>query len=140
MNASEKIEHEGIVESVGTSRVNVRIVNESACSACHANGTCSAADLQDKLIEISTNDSELYSVGQKVVITGQSKQGFKAALFAYVIPTVLMISSMLITFTITNNDILSGILALGILIPYFTIISLLRKKLQKTFSFSLKPF
>ena len=138
MRESEHIEHEGYIESIDGQTINIRIVNQSACSACHANGACSAADLQDKIVEIKTPEANQYSIMQKVIIVGKAQQGFKAVLFAYALPTALVIISMLITYSITNNDVLSGIVALGILIPYFTVISLLKKRLQKTFSFTIK--
>lgn len=140
MKESEIIEHEGIIESIDATTVNVRIVSESACSSCHAKGACSAADLQDKLIEINATNAADFSNGQKVIIVGKSEQGTKAALFAYIIPSLIIIASMLITYSISGNDILSGIIGLGILVPYFGIISLLRNNLQKTFSFTLKSF
>lgn len=140
MRSSENIEHEGIIESIESSIVNVRIVSESACSSCHAKGACSAADLQDKLIEVEVDIQDDYTTGQKVVIVGKAEQGLKASLYAYIIPTALVLISMIITYQITGKDILAGIVSLGILVPYFTIVSLTKKKFKKTFSFRLKPF
>ncbi|MBN2166931.1 MAG: SoxR reducing system RseC family protein [Marinilabiliaceae bacterium] len=139
MKSIENIEHEGIVESIVSSTVRIRIISASACSSCHAKGACSAADLKDKLIEVVNPNSDNYKTGQKVIIIGQSNQGLKATLYAYILPTILVIFVMMTTYIITSNDLLSGGIALGSLIPYFTLIYLARKKFQKSFSFTLKP-
>ena len=42
------IEHEGIIEHIDGNHIKVRILQQSACSACHAKGYCTAADSSEK--------------------------------------------------------------------------------------------
>ncbi len=131
------IEHEGIVAEVSPQLVKVRIVNESACASCHAKGSCTAADLQDKLIDIYQFEKGLQP-GQRVMILGKKSLAPKAALLAYIYPILLMLATLIITFYITANDLLSGALALAILVPYYIVIFLQKDKLKRTFSFTIK--
>lgn len=137
MAENEYIEHEGIVEDILPDMVKVRIVNESACASCHAKGACTAADMQDKLIDVFTR-GELLQVGQKVMLMGKSSLAPLAVVLAYVLPTVLLFATLFLAYYITHNDLLAGALALVVLVPYFTVIYFLRDKLQKTFSFTIK--
>ena len=40
--------------------------------------------------------------------------------------------------SITENELLAGLTALGALLPYYLIVYLTKDKLRKTFSFSIK--
>ncbi len=137
MSELEYIEHEGIVESIEPQHIKVLIVNESACASCHAKGACTAADLQDKVIDIYQSISGL-TVGQKVMLLGKKSLAPKAVLLAYIFPLVLIFAALLITYTLTGNDVLAGGLSLAILVPYFAVIYYLKDRLQKTFSFTIK--
>jgi sigma-E factor negative regulatory protein RseC len=137
MAENEYIEHEGIVEDVLPKMVKVRIVNESACASCHAKGACTAADMQDKLIDVFTSDEPI-QIGQKVMLMGKSSLAPLAVILAYVLPTALLFATLFLTYLITRNDQLAGALALLVLVPYFTVIYFLKNKLQKTFSFTIK--
>jgi sigma-E factor negative regulatory protein RseC len=137
MSEKKNIEHEGIVEQASGDHVKVRILSQSACASCHAKGACSVADLQEKLID-ATCDRQ-YSPGDKVILIGQSKLGLHAVWWAYILPLILMLLTLILTYTITNNENLSGLLALGILIPYYLTVRLFNNKFVKTFSFTIKP-
>ncbi|WP_430814742.1 SoxR reducing system RseC family protein [Carboxylicivirga sp. RSCT41] len=131
------IEHEGFVEEVNPQHVKVRIVNESACASCHAKGSCTAADLQDKLIDVYQFESDLH-VGQKVMLLGKKSLAPKAVLLAYIYPIILILAALISTFYLTNNELLAAGLALAILVPYYAIIYANKNKLKRTFSFTIK--
>ncbi len=133
----EYIEHEGIVTEVTTQHIKVRIVNESACASCHAKGSCTAADLQDKIIDIYQSETDIQP-GQKVMILGKKSLAPKAVSLAYVYPILIMLAVLITTFYVANNELLAGGLALAALVPYYVVIYLLKDKLKRTFSFSIK--
>lgn len=136
MAEMKQIEHEGIVVESINNLTKVKIVSQSACASCHAKSACTAADLQDKIIDVTT--SEYFSKGEHVLIMGTPKQGLIATWLAYVLPVILVLSVLVISFTVTNNEDLSGLLALMILVPYFIIIKLAGSKIKKTFTFTIK--
>ncbi|MBK3517068.1 SoxR reducing system RseC family protein [Carboxylicivirga marina] len=131
------IEHEGIVTELNPQHIKVRIVNESACASCHAKGSCTAADLQDKLIDIYQSETG-FQTGQKVMLMGKKSLAPKAVLLAYIYPILLILAALISTFFITGNELLAGGLALAILVPYYAGIYLLKDKLKRTFSFTIK--
>lgn len=133
----EYIEHEGFVEEVTSKCIRVRIVNESACASCHAKGACTAADLQDKIIDVYQHIPDL-QVGQRVMLVGRKSIGGKAVLYAYVLPVILIFITLFSAYFISGNELVAGVLSLAIMIPYFTVIYFMRDKLQKTLSFTIK--
>ena len=137
MSEKKQIEHQGIVEHADGEHARVRILSQSACASCHAKGVCTAADLQEKLIDASCDRN--YAPGDRVTLVGESKLGLQAAWWAYILPLFLMMTTLIATYTLTNNENLAGLLALGILVPYFLIIKLFNNKFFKTFSFTIKP-
>lgn len=137
MNQGERIEHEGIVANINGHHIQVKIVNMSACSECHAKGACSAADMQDKIIDIQQDIADI-KPGDKVVITGEKRTGKQAVLLAYVYPLIVVMAVLTIVFTQTGNELTAGLAALASLIPYYLIIALFKEKLKNTFSFQIK--
>ncbi len=115
----------------------MNIVNQSACSGCHAKGACSVSDYQDKEIEIS-NFSNNYIAGQEVTILFKESAGFTALFYGYVLPFILVLSTLVVSVSITNNELFAGLLSLAILIPYYITLYFLRHLLKKVFNFEVE--
>ncbi|MGQ1888949.1 SoxR reducing system RseC family protein [Thermophagus sp. OGC60D27] len=137
MAGKNQIEHEGIVEQTEGDQVKVKILTQSACASCHAKGVCTAADLQEKIIDVSSDHA--YASGQRVILVGERRLGLQAAWWAYILPLLLMLGTLIITFSLTNDENISGLLTLAILIPYYLLIKIFNKRFLKTFSFTIKP-
>lgn len=116
----------------------VNIVNQSACSSCHANGACSVADYQDKEIEVTNPFGRNYSKGQEVTVVFKESQGFTALFYGYVLPFILVLGTLIIAVSILENELIGGLLALAILIPYYIAIYFFRHLLKKVFKFEVE--
>ena len=134
---SQKIEHTGIITNIFGTKVQVQIVQLSACSSCHAKGACSASDKDEKFIDAEVTDTT-FKIGDQVNLIGESSMGLFAVLIAFVIPFLLIIISLFILRSYTTNEALSGTIALGVLVPYFIILSLFNKKLQNKLKFTVE--
>jgi len=134
---SQLIEHTGIIYHIDGNHIRVSIIQKSACSGCHANGTCSAADMDEKYIDVETSDSS-FKVGEMVMLYGQSSMGLLAVLLAFVIPFLLILFTLIILRNYVASEALSGTIALSMLIPYYIILSFFNKKMKTKFSFYIK--
>ena len=77
------IKHQGIVENINGSHLQVRIIQTSACASCSIKGHCSSADTKEKLVDV-TNDSETaYQRGDRVWVIGELSMGVMAVLLAF---------------------------------------------------------
>jgi len=134
---SQKIEHNGKITQIDGCKIQVQIIQVSACSSCHAKGACSASDMDEKIIEAESFDSTL-KIGDTVQLTGESSMGLFAVLIAFVIPFLLILLSLYVSGFYTTNEAISGTISLGILIPYFIILSFFNKKLKNKLKFSVQ--
>jgi len=134
---SKKIEHSGIITAIENGNIKVQIIQVSACSSCHAKGACSASDMEEKMVDVSSSDQSL-KVGDRVVISAKSSMGFLAVFLAFVIPFILILVMLFITRNFTANEAVSGTISLSVLIPYYIILSLFNKKLKDKFQFQIE--
>ena len=133
------ITHQGIVENIENSHIFVRIIQTSACASCSVKGHCSSADSKEKIIEINAPYPS-YKVGDKVTVVGQTSMGMMAVLLAFFIPFLVLVISLFICMSVLDgNELLSGLISLGLLIPYYFVVWLNRARLKKNFSFTIKP-
>jgi sigma-E factor negative regulatory protein RseC len=126
-----------MVKEVTDTSLVVSIINQSACSACHAKGACTVADIQEKEIEILPN-GKYYQPGEEITVLLKESQGFQALFYGYVLPFLLVLFTLIITSALTNNEFLAGLLSLGILIPYYITLYFLRDNLKKVFKFEVE--
>ena len=134
---SSDIKHIGFVKEMRGSSMIVNIVNESACSACHAKSSCVVSDFQDKEIEIS-NFAGNYTQGQQVNVVFKETQGFTALFYGYVLPFILVLVTLIIVVLVFENELIGGLLSLAILIPYYMTIYFFRHLLKKVFTFQVE--
>lgn len=134
---SERIEHSGFVTRVEGKNIQVQIIQMSACSSCHAKGACSAADMDEKFVDVESTDDTL-RIGDQVNIVGESSTGLLAVLLAFVIPFMLILTSLFVLRDIVPNEAVSGTVSLALLIPYYIILSLFNKKLKRKLQFRIE--
>ena len=63
------IKHQGIVENINGSHLQVRIIQTSACASCSVKGHCTSADTKEKLVDVADATSYtllLYIVAEQV--------------------------------------------------------------------------
>lgn len=133
----ELIRHTGIVKQVTPSSLVVSIINQSACSGCHVKGACTVADIQEKDIEI-TNFRQIYTPGAMVTVIFRESSGMKALFLGYVLPFLILLTTLIIAIEVTENEIYGGLIALAMLVPYYFALYFSKDKLKKVFTFELE--
>ena len=136
---NNKIKHNGVVDGVEEGCVRVRILQSSACSACKVAAHCNASETKEKIIEVQVADAVKYQLGDSVVVVADTAVGFRASLYGYFLPLLLMVVVLVAVLKITQSEGYAAVSALGILIPYYIGLYLLRNKLRNKLSFSLEP-
>ena len=132
------IKHRGIVEKIDGSHIVVRIVQTSACSACSAKGLCNASESKEKQIDVY-EVNPVYRIGEEVILCGTTSMGMKAVFLAFGIPVFLLLAALFVTMRVTDGDaLLSAIVALVAVVPYYAVLYLMKDKMNKTFSFVIE--
>ena len=131
------MEHEGTVISVLEDAVIVRVVASSACNNCAAKSYCAPSENKDKDIRVEKFSGNFVS-GERVKVFMRQSMGMKALCIGYLIPFVLVFATLVIILKISGNELVSGLSALLILLPYYLIIKLLNRKISKSFGFTVQ--
>jgi sigma-E factor negative regulatory protein RseC len=132
------IKHRGRVEKVEGSHVVVRIVQTSACSACSIKGHCNASESKEKLIDVFEVNAS-YQIGEEVVLLGTTSMGMQAVLLAFGVPLVILIVALGVTMHLTDgNALVSSLVGLLSIVPYYFAIHFNKDKMKKTFSFTIE--
>lgn len=133
------IEHRGTVENINGSHIQVRIVQTSACSTCSIKGHCNASESKEKLIDVYDQNATDFHIGQNVMVMGTTSMGMQAVILAFGVPFIVLFITLYITMQITDNELVSALVGLSSLIPYYIILYINKGRLRKKFSFDIKP-
>lgn len=134
---AQDIRHDGVVDSIDGQTVVVRITQSSACGGCQARNICRAAESKDKLVEVQCADAGLLKTGQVVTVAGAESLGMKAVMWAFGLPLVLLLAAMIVVMVLTGDERMAALAALGILVPYYIVLFLMRERLKKDFKFRI---
>lgn len=137
MESNGNILHEGIIKRIEEGKIIAGIISQSACATCHAKGACTASDIEEKEIEITSWEGH-FSQGEKVVIVANESQGFKALFYAYILPLILLLISLIALTDILESEGIAALISLSLLVPYYTGLYLLRNRLKKTLNFTIR--
>lgn len=135
---SNKIKHAGVVDGVEGECVRVRILQSSACSACKVAAHCNASETKEKIIDVMDAAASHYQKGDRVMVVADTAVGFRASLYGYLLPLILMVVTLVGVLAATHSEGLAAVSALGILMPYYVLLFLMRNKLRNRLSFSLE--
>jgi sigma-E factor negative regulatory protein RseC len=132
----ECIEHDGIVQKSDGKSVTIRISSATACSGCHSERACNLSDIKEKIVEVKGNHE--LSPGDNVTVMMKKSMGHSAVFLGYGIPLILVISVLIILAAFQVPEIITGLGALAILIPYYFALYFFRNRISKKFTFSIK--
>ena len=135
---SNKIKHAGVVDGVEGECVRVRILQSSACSACKVAAHCNVSETKEKIIDVMDADASHYQKGDQVMVVADTAVGFRASLYGYLLPLILMVVTLVGVLAATHSEGLAALSALGILMPYYVLLFLMRNKLRNRLSFTLE--
>ena len=138
MKQTGHIEHQGIVSRITDGKVYINLTNVSNCSSCHVQGMCQVSDVDKKEIEVIQGSGNPLRKGDKVEVSFKSSLGPKALFLGYLLPFLIVLATLLITYEISGDEALAGLSSLFILAPYYLVLHGFRSKLKKEFSFTLK--
>lgn len=137
---ADQITHDGIVDGISKAMVRVRIVQNSACSACKVATYCTSSESKEKLIDVPCLEADNYTIGQKVVIIGSSSIGMKAVLLAFAIPSVLLLAAIVISIRCGMSEVLAALTGVLVLIPYYILLYACKAKLTEMLTFRLREY
>jgi sigma-E factor negative regulatory protein RseC len=134
-NESNIISHEGVVTKITDEELEIKILSQSACAACHAKSACGMGEQAEKILIVPRPKSKDFALMQRVNVRMAIGQGNKAAVLAYLIPIILLLAVLFVCLSLGLDEGLSALIAIAALIPYYIILYLLRDKLKQKFEY-----
>jgi len=132
---SDGIFHPGIVSKISKDFIEIAILGNVHCEACHAKSSCGVSETETKTVNVPKNDT-IFSIHEKVVVVMKNSMGLKAVFYGYVLPFILLFMVLFIS-SVYLIEWQAGLLALFVLIPYYLILYFNERSLQKTFTISV---
>ncbi len=138
MKKEKEIYHEGKIIEITPEFTSVEIVSSSACSQCHAKGLCGFSEEESKVVMVPTSPYTERKVGDTVTLALKQTMGLKAVWISYVIPLIILMILVLSLSSVIDNELWTGLAAIGGVALYYLVIWLLRDRLKNEFVFYIK--
>ena len=133
---SSSVEHWGVIKEITPKTIKVSLLNVSGCASCHTKSTCSVSDVDNKIIDI-INTGESVKAGEKVRVSYEKSLGPLALFIGYILPFMVMMLVLMISWSITNDEVIAGVSSILSIGVYYLFLTLFRKKLKDTFTFRI---
>ena len=140
MKNEETISHEGVVTKITDDELEIKILAQSACAACHAKSACGMGEQAEKILTVPRPKGKDFAINQKVNVRMAIGQGNKAAVLAYLIPILLLLAVLFTCLGLGVNEGLSALISIVALVPYYIVLYLKRDKLRKQFEYTIETF
>ncbi|MBR4837736.1 MAG: SoxR reducing system RseC family protein [Bacteroidales bacterium] len=134
----EQVSHPGVVVGIGEQDLEIEILSASSCGACNIKSACGMSEMKEKRLTVPKPADREFIVGQPVSIIMSTRQGNKAALIAYFIPTLIIISLTVVLSSFIKEWLaaLAGIGAMAVY--YFVLYYFFRDKLRNEFTYEIR--
>ena len=132
-----RVSHEGIVTEIDNNNIQIKILSKSACASCNIKTACNMSEMQEKIITIAAPKDKELSVGQEVKVSIALGQANKAVIFAYVIPSIILISMIFILNGFKIDEGINALISIGSLIPYYLILFIFKDKIKRNFEYEI---
>jgi len=134
----EKVEHPGVVRKIDGNRAEVAIIAKAGCISCSLKNVCSVSDVQEKVIDVELYPNYNVREGDEVVIEMKQSYGSWAVALGYFFPFLLLFLGLILFLQLGLDQGLAGLFAIGLLIPYYTALYLLKDFFKKRFRYYIK--
>ena len=129
---------EGTVSRILPHRVEVTVISVSACLHCRLKENCTVSDCRSRNILVETDNPQRYAPGSRVTVLRDSRLGWWSVFYAYIWPLILVLSSLFAILAATADETAAAAGALAVLVPYYLLLSAMKKRLLSRYAFCLK--
>lgn len=129
---------QGVVSQINKNEIVVAVKCASACRECSQKESCSLHEMKVKSISVPVQNSSKYHIGQSVELEISTLSMVQSLAFAYGIPLVIMVATMILLTFLNYSETLCAFLSICVLIPYYLLLSRLNKWLKQKISITIK--
>ena len=138
MGTSSYTVHEGKVLEQTEQRLRIQITLGEACQHCASQSGCMILSSKSRIIEVPTGKhTPRFETGETVNVKMTTHSGLKAVFYAYLLPTLLLISSVGCVYALHVQERLIALIAIGVIVIYYLILYFFRHQVNRKFSFEV---
>ena len=128
----------GTVTKIKKNKVVVKIEAKSSCAHCEIKDSCYMQNCNAKMIEVYTDKAKGFSIGEKVTVYMDNSAAWKTVFFAYILPLILVLVTLVTGILWGNEEIVAAIYSLLILIPYYLILYISKVWIRDKIKFGIE--
>jgi len=130
------ISHQGNIIEIKDNNVKIKIIQQEACKSCSASALC-VGEGKERIIDAKMPDNIDLKLGDTVNVIISEEAGLLSVLFAYVIPFILIIISLTVSYVLKFSELTAIMIIFLSLIIYFIILYFSKNKLDKKLKISI---
>lgn len=134
----DHVSHPGVVVGINEKDIEIEILSSSMCGSCGIKSACGMSEMQEKRVVVPKPEDKEFIVGQPVSIIMNTRQGNKAALFAYFIPAFLLVAIIVILSNLNINEWIAAVTGIGAAAIYYIILYFFKDKLRDEFTYEIR--
>ena len=129
--------HRGVVREVYGQMVVVGIEAVGACEGCKVKSLCGLSGENDKEVVVWDKNASAYGVGDEVVVGVGTAMALRAVVWAYIVPFLLMLATLLTLSGYGFPEPVQGLATLGAVAIYYVVLWFFRAKLERDIVFKI---
>ncbi len=127
-----KLEHIGTVVELTTDSVKVRIEQRVACAGCASQASCTlSTEKKDETLTLACSNPTLFQVGETVKLVSTQKKLYTALFWAYILPLVGLMASVVVCMQLFNNELIAAVSGLAFCALYILVLYSLPKRITR---------
>lgn len=134
----DQVSHPGVVVGINEKDIEIEILSSSMCGSCGIKSACGMSEMQEKRVTVPKPKDREFIVGQPVSIIMNTRQGNKAALFAYFIPAFLLVAIIVILSNLNVKEWLAATIGIGVIAVYYIVLSFFKNRLRNEFTYEIR--
>jgi len=134
----ERVSHLGVVTKVTAEDIEIEILSSGSCGSCNIKSACGMSEMKEKHVVVPRPEGKDFIVGQPVKVSMTARQGGVAAVYAYLIPALLMIFTILILSLFELADWISAAAGIGAAAVYYFVLFIFRKNIREKFEYEVE--
>lgn len=126
------LHHTGTVVELMPNGVKVRVEQRAACAGCASQGSCTlSSEKKDEIITVACSTPTLFSVGETVKLVTTQKKLYTALFWAYVLPLIGLMASVVVCMQLYNNELIAAVSGLAFCALYVLVLFCLPKRITR---------
>lgn len=134
---ASQIEHKAVVVSLEP-HIQVKMERISACASCRTKHICGMDEKSEKIVDITERPKETIEIGDEVTIYIEQRLGNVALFWGYLMPFIVLVVTLFTLLALQYSEGVAGLFSVGVLVPYYFILYLLKDRLKKEFEFKIR--